>query len=65
MDFDLQVFDPSGTRIARSLSWDNGFEVVDFPPTTSGTYTFKINRYANRDSSNNIRLGVAVNFYNE
>ena len=64
IDLDLNVYDPQGDLVGRSWSWDNGFEIVDFEPTTSGTYTFKINRYANRDSSNKIRLGVAVNFYN-
>jgi hypothetical protein len=64
IDLDLNVYDPAGDLVGRSWSWDNGFEIVDFEPTTSGTYTFKINRYANRDSSNKIRLGVAVNFYN-
>ena len=64
IDLDLNVYDPAGDLVGRSWSWDNGSEIVNFEPTTSGTYTFKINRYANRDSSNKIRLGVAVNFYN-
>jgi hypothetical protein len=65
MDFDLRIYDPSGSYVGGSLSWDDGFEAIDFAPATSGYYTFKINRYANRDSSNKIRLGVAVNFYDE
>jgi hypothetical protein len=64
MDLDLNVYDPAGNLVGRSWSYDNGFEVVDFPPTTSGTYTFKINRWSNNDTANKIRLGVVVNFYN-
>ena len=64
MDYDLRVYNPSGAYLGGSYSWDNGSEKFEFEPTTSGTYTFKINRYANRDTSNNIRLGIAVNFFN-
>ncbi len=63
IDFDVRVYDPSGVYLGGSYSWDNGWEDFDFEPTVSGYYTFKINRYANRDSSNKIRLGVAVNVY--
>ena len=65
MDFDLRVYDPTGAYLGGSYSWDNGWEDYTFEPAVSGYYTFKINRYANRDSSNNIRLGIAVNFYDE
>jgi hypothetical protein len=65
MDLDLSVYDPNGNLVGRSWSWDNGFEVVDFEPTRSGTYSFKINRFANRDLGNKLRVGVAVNFYND
>jgi hypothetical protein len=30
----------------------------------SGTYSFKINRFANRDTSCRLRLGMYVNYYN-
>ena len=65
MDLDLTVYDPSGSYVGSSSSWDNAWEVVDFTPTTAGYYTFKIKRFSNNDTVNNMRVGVAVNFYND
>ena len=65
MDLDFRVYDPNGNYVGSSASWDNSFEKVEFTPNVSGYYTFKINRYANRDTSLNLRLGMEVNFYNE
>ena len=65
MDLDLSVYDPTGGLVGVSLSYDNAFEVIDFTPVITGFYTFKINRFANRDLANQLRVGVAVNFYNE
>jgi len=64
MDLDLRVYDPSGNLVGTSASWDNNFESVEFTPTVTGTYTFKINRYANRDTSNKLRMGLVVNYFN-
>lgn len=64
IDLDLQVFDPNGVRVGSSLSWDNNFESVEFEPAMSGTYTFKISRYANRDTANRLRMGLVVNYFN-
>jgi hypothetical protein len=64
MDLDLRVYDPTGSYVGGSYSWDNAFEKVNFTPTISGYYTFKINRYANRDVSSSVRLGMYVNYYN-
>lgn len=64
MDLDLRVYDPSGALVGSSASWDNNFESVEFEPTMTGTYTFKINRYANRDTSNKLRMGLVVNYFN-
>ncbi len=63
MDLDLRVYGPSGNYIGGSYSWDNGFERVNFDPTVTGYYTFKINRYANRDTNCSLRLGMYVNYY--
>ena len=38
-DIDLSVKDPAGTIVASSFSYDNNYEIVDFYPVTSGTYT--------------------------
>lgn len=65
MDLDLRVYDPNGNYVGGSFSWDNPFEKVNFTPTVTGYYTFKINRYANRDTSSNLRMGLYVNYYNE
>ncbi|HNP28103.1 MAG TPA: S8 family serine peptidase [Nitrospirales bacterium] len=65
MDMDLRVYDPNGTYVGGSASWDNSFERVNFAPSVSGYYTFKIKRYANRDTNLNLRLGLQVNLYND
>lgn len=43
-DLDLQVVSPSGTVVASSASWDNTYEIVDFTPSATGTYTLRINK---------------------
>ncbi len=65
MDLDLRVYNPSGNYVGGSFSWDNPFERVEFTPTVSGYYTFKINRYANRDTSSRLGMGLYVNYYNQ
>ncbi|MGR8930724.1 MAG: S8 family serine peptidase [Gammaproteobacteria bacterium] len=65
MDLDLQVYDPNGAYVGSSASWDNSFERVEFTPTVSGYYSFKIKRYANRDTSSALRMGLYVNYYNQ
>jgi len=65
MDLDFRVYDPNGNFVGSSASWDNSFERVEFTPNVSGYYTFKVNRYANRDTSSNFRLGMQVNLYND
>lgn len=65
MDLDLQVYGPNGNYVGGSSSWDNSFERVEFEPNVSGYYTFKVKRYANRDTNLNLRLGMEVNLYNE
>jgi len=64
MDLDLQVYGPNGNLISGSYSWDNPFESLNFTPTTSGYYTFKIKRTYNRDTSLDVRMGLYVNYYN-
>ena len=64
MDLDLRVYDPNGNYVGGSFSWDNPFEKVNFTPTVSGYYTFKVNRYANRDANSAVRMGMYVNYYN-
>jgi len=46
VDWDLEVVDPSGNIVASSMSHINPYESVDFTITTSGTYDFRIIRWA-------------------
>jgi len=65
LDLDLKVYDPNGNYLGGSFSWDNPFEDVSFTPTVSGHYTFKIHRYATRDTSLKLRMGMYVNYYEQ
>lgn len=65
LDLDLKVYDPNGNYLGGSFSWDNPFEDVSFTPTVSGHYTFKIHRYATRDASLKLRMGMYVNYYEQ
>lgn len=47
MDLDFWVTSPTGSYVAGSYSYDNGFEIVDFVAPVAGTYTITINRYWN------------------
>ena len=64
-DLDLSGYDSSGNYIGGSAAWDDPFEDVTFSPTVSGTYTFKIRRYASHDFSLNPRVGMYVNYYDQ
>ena len=37
-DLDLHVYEPGGTRVAYSISWDNPYEIVEFTAPANGTY---------------------------
>lgn len=62
-DLDVRVYDPNGNYVGGSYSWDNGFEVVEFDPTKTGYYRVAINRYANRDTSSKLNIGLAITNY--
>lgn len=62
MDFDIRVYDPNGNFVGGSYSWDNSYEVVNFDPTVSGEYVVKISRYANRDTSSKLHMGLSINW---
>lgn len=62
-DLDITVYDPDGRRVGGSFSWDDPFEVVDFVPARSGTYTVRIHEFANRDAALRLRMGLSINFY--
>lgn len=62
MDIDIAVYSPTGALVASSSSFDNPYESVTFDPTVTGTYRFRIYRYANRDTASNLLMGLAVNW---
>lgn len=64
MDLDLSVYGPNGNFVGSAMSWDNAFEHVNFTPSQSGYYTFKVKRFANRDNNSALRMGMYVNYYN-
>ncbi len=41
-DLDLWVRGPNGAVVARSASWDNTYEIVDFTAPQTGTYTMRV-----------------------
>jgi hypothetical protein len=43
-DYDLKVLGPSATVVVSSGSWDNTYEIVDFTPSVSGTYTIQVHK---------------------
>lgn len=45
-DLDLFLYDPNGNNVAYSSSSNNSFEFIQFQPSTSGTYTVKIQPYS-------------------
>jgi len=56
VDLDLLVRDRSGALIASAASWDNSYEVVEFPATSGQTYEIVIRRWSGTDS---VWYGVA------
>lgn len=63
MDLGVLVYDPNGNYVGGSASWDNPYETVNFVPTVSGEYTFRIYRFSKRDAGAAIRMGLYVNYY--
>lgn len=41
-DLDLRVLDPGGALVARSNSYDNTYEMVQFTPARTGRYTLRV-----------------------
>ncbi len=56
-DLDLVIRQPNGTVVARSISYDNAYEIVDFVAPVSGTYRVQIIKH--RCSSSPRYLGWA------
>ena len=56
VDLDLHVFDSSGAPVARSLSFDNSYEIAEFDGEPGETFEIKIRRFS---GSANVWFGVA------
>jgi hypothetical protein len=41
-DLDLDILDPNGNFVLTSNSYDNTYEIVDFVPSLSGTYSARV-----------------------
>ena len=65
MDFDITIYDPNNEWVGHSMSYTNGFEIVEFEPKMSGNYTFVIERYSNNDEECHVRIGVVVSKIND
>jgi len=61
IDLDLYVYAPNGSLVGISTSAHNGYEVVSFNPTVSGTYRASIIRYDVRDSQSKMHMGIRIN----
>jgi hypothetical protein len=49
LDLDLHVYDSRGNQVGYSGSWDNSYEIAEFPAVSGETYTIKIRRWSGTD----------------
>jgi len=57
INLDLVVRDPTGQEVARSATFSNNYELVDFLAQRSGVYTIEVWRTTSSDTTNEV--GVA------
>jgi hypothetical protein len=43
-DLDLIIYDPTMVSVTGSYSWDNTYEIAEFTPATTGTYTIHVDQ---------------------
>jgi hypothetical protein len=58
LDLDLMVYDSAGNLVGYSGSFDNSYEIAEFPARGGETYTIKIRRWSGTDD---VWYGVAWN----
>ena len=58
-DIDLQILKPDGSFLTSSASVDNAWEMVEFTPPVSGTYTFRAHLFTNEVGWPGTFLGMA------
>jgi hypothetical protein len=56
VDLDLKVFDPNGTQVGYSGSWDNSYEIAEFTGMPGQTYDIHIRRWS---GSRDVWYGIA------
>ncbi|MCC7201731.1 MAG: S8 family serine peptidase [Nitrospirae bacterium] len=57
VDLDMYVYRPSGAEVARSVSWDNTYEIVEFTAPETGLYRLRV--YKRRFNDSYTFIGVA------
>ena len=61
LDLDIRIYDELGNQVAFSLSWDNSYEVADFPGEQGKVYTVKIHRWSTATAQSWSWFGIAWN----
>lgn len=49
LDLDLEVYDSRGNLVCYSGSWDDSYEIAEFPANRGEMYTIKIRRWSGTD----------------
>lgn len=62
MQFILEVYSPDDQLMGFSMSPDNPYQLVEFVPTVSGEYSFRIYRVENNQSSTFFEAGLSVSW---
>lgn len=60
-DLDLVVFNPGGSFVTNSNSWDNNYEIVEFVASTTGNYNIRLDK--SRFDGSSERVGFAYTIY--
>jgi subtilisin family serine protease len=60
-DLDLVVYNPSGSFVTNSNSWDNNYEIVEFTASTTGNYNIRLDK--SRFAGTSERVGFAYTIY--
>ena len=59
-DLDMCVYDPNGSLVGCSSSRFNNYETVTFDPDVTGWYRVKVSKYALRDTSSKLYIGLSA-----
>jgi hypothetical protein len=59
LDLDLRIQDPDGNFRGSSVSFDSGWEYIEFEPDTSGYYTIEVENYRWDSSDSSRYIGLA------